>query len=111
MTEEPTLFSVYNPDDYKYCMCFNFGRGELDCPQANDVKCDWTPESEEAVDDLIEIDIKFFGGKSLFYIERSFESYDLEMPYCHDRITGQRRARDFLAIELVKDNEGLDDSS
>jgi len=39
-----TVFSIGNPDDYKRCICYFFGDGELDCLQEDISKCSWTDQ-------------------------------------------------------------------
>ena len=36
-----TLFSVYNREDYKRCVCWHWGNGEEDCPQSMTYFCSW----------------------------------------------------------------------
>ena len=36
-----TSFSAYNREDYKRCVCWNWGNGEEDCPQTETFMCSW----------------------------------------------------------------------
>ena len=109
-----TKFSIYNPDDYKRCVCWFWGDGEIDCPQKRVDRCTWS--SPPTVTSHVTVPI--FRDDATIAVTVAQMTKTLVSPTCSIRspwspIPDSRRRLestkvDFIAFELIEDNQGRD---
>ena len=99
-----TEFSIYNPDDYKRCVCWNWGDGPQDCPQDSATQlCNWTTVAARTTEIVVPVNavgelVEFFAGASMATALSPTSS-----PKCFDANQVELQT-DYGVIELISDN-------
>ena len=122
-TAKYSVFSIYNPEDYKRCICAETPDRDLFCPQETSINCEWSDleRSTTAIklpvlsDGLFSLDL-YDALSGLIYSECLNNDFDITpFPFIPDPPFDERRRSlqtksaqedTFSTFELVKDNKG-----